>query len=61
MLAYYYNWSYSEIKSLPKTAREVFCYKVKKQIDAENGKKDNNMIANDMYKLGGKPYKESSV
>ena len=62
ILAYYYKWSYAEIKTLPRTAREVFCFKVKQQIDAENGKNnDLPKISDDTsnFKSGGKPYKES--
>ena len=62
VLAYFYGWSFSELRDLPRTYRQMFCYKVKKQIEAENGKKENPLVGNNTSELisGGKPYIESS-
>ena len=63
VLAYFYGWAFAEIRGLPRTYRQSFCHKVKKQVDAENGKDKKNPLDGagtpDLIS-GGKPYKESS-
>ena len=60
VLAYYYGWQFDALRKLPRTYRQVFCHKVQKQIEAENGKKANPFDGGaPVLKSGGKPYKES--
>ena len=60
VLAYHYGWPYETVRRLPHTLRQVFCHKVKKQIEAENGKKENPLENASATSIkSGKPYKES--
>ena len=61
ILAYFYGWTFAELRGLPRMYRQFFCHKVKKQVEAENGKKDNPLDGNNTPELisGGKPYMES--
>ena len=60
VLAYFYGWAFAELRGLPRTYRQSFCYKVKEQVDAENGKKENPPGGNTPELIsGGKRYVES--
>ena len=60
VLAYFYGWAFDALRELPRTYRQAFCWKVKKQIEAENGK-TAGPTGGDASELisGGKPYRES--
>ena len=61
VLAYFYGWAFAELRDLPRMYRQSFYYKVKKQIEAENGKKENPLDGNTPELIsGGKPYIESN-
>ena len=60
VLAYFYGWGFAEIRGLPRTCRQSFCHRVKEQVEAENGKKENPLDDGPGLISGGKPYIESS-
>ena len=61
VLAYFYGWAFADLRELPRTHRQSFCYRVKEQVDAENGNDRNGPLDGGAPELisGGKPYIES--
>ena len=61
ILAYYYGWPFAAIRGLPRSFRQLFCYKIQKQIEAENGKNVKPLDGGATELIsGGKPYRESN-
>ena len=59
VLAYYYGWGFGELRNLPRGHRQVFCHKVVRQVEAENGVK-RDPLGDGAPTHGGKPYREGN-